>query len=68
MDTYRQYLAARALAEYLLIKYGEETAKPKMQIHGDVGVSEELEKVAAALGYRVVPIAVAPHPINIAAE
>jgi hypothetical protein len=54
MHTFRLFLAARSLSEYLLIKYGEEVSQPKRLVHTEIGIHEEFKKLADALGYEIV--------------
>lgn len=53
METFRQFLSARALSEALLMKHTEESARAERVIHGDICIADEFKRLADALGYDV---------------
>jgi hypothetical protein len=65
METYRQFLSARNLADALLMKYAEEASRGEFPLYGSENIRASFEEVAERLGFRVERIAA---PVLQAAE
>lgn len=64
METFKQFLAAKHLAEVLLMKHAQEASEGKKILYGDIQIEEALEGLAERLGFRVFRVLPEVSPVR----